>query len=52
MTTFTLILTILGVVFLGLAAFGVKAPWRISWGWLGLFCLYLTAGVNALKALF
>lgn len=35
-------LRVLGVIFLGFAAFGVPSLWRISWGWLGAFLISVT----------
>jgi small-conductance mechanosensitive channel len=35
------VLLVLGLIFLGLASFKVPELPRVSWGWLGAFCIGL-----------
>ena len=46
----TQLILILSLVFLGLAAFNIPAPPRLSWGWLGLFLLALVQLVGPLRS--
>jgi len=36
-----LLLKILGIIFIGFAAFGVPSRWNVSWGWLGVLLIGL-----------
>lgn len=43
------IILLLALVFLGLAAFNIPSPPRLSWGWLGLFLLALVQLVGPVR---
>lgn len=45
----TQFILILALVFLGLAAFNIPSPPRLSWGWLGLFLFALVQLVGPLR---
>lgn len=34
-----LLLKILGLIFIGFAAFGVPSRWNVHWGWLGVLLI-------------